>query len=179
MDGYFGQTQFWMKPGDTMGDFADRKAEAQQRLHDTNWQTINSMGQVALALMSGGFAAPTNAGPKQFSPKSISTQIGTMSNSEVRTWYNQQLKSLNTKLEPNRANAVKLHNHRNSLKSHARLLMKDRNAAKALDKNNPLNSFEYYEQKYRAQGFRGEALWNRIIQGSGTPNAAVNQKFGL
>ena len=177
--GYFGQTVFWMKPWEDETKFYQKRDEANRRLVAMNWFTIESIVTATSVASGANGITPQSIAPKRFNPTFIRNNIGTMSNSQVRTWYNEQLKTLNTQLSPTRANAIKLHNQRNGLKAHARLLMKDRNAAKALDKNYPLKSFEYYEQKYMNQGYSGEALWQRIIQGSGTPNAAVNQRFGL
>jgi hypothetical protein len=46
-------------------------------------------------------------------------------------------------------------------------------------RSQPLRPFEYYEQKYSEQGFSGEALYDRIIQGGTTPNAEVNAAHGI
>ncbi|MBV7269074.1 RHS repeat domain-containing protein [Winogradskyella luteola] len=59
MEGYFGRTHFWMSPGDTMGDYHDRKQEARQRLHDLNWATINWM-VTATTTASGATGMGTN-----------------------------------------------------------------------------------------------------------------------
>lgn len=67
LEGHFGQTRFLMRPEDNMGDFWDRKNEATERLIATNWQTINSMGQVAMALLSGGYTTPSGqVSPRQY-----------------------------------------------------------------------------------------------------------------
>ena len=68
---------------------------------------------------------------------------------------------------------------RNRLKQQARDLMADRKAAAQLNIDHPINNFDFYCRKYSAQGFSGDALYQRIIQGSKTPNAGVNQKFGI
>lgn len=65
MDGYMGQTQFWMGPDATMGEYWDKKAEAQQRLHDTNWFFLNSVVQVSSVLSSGGLSNSSGARPRQ------------------------------------------------------------------------------------------------------------------
>jgi hypothetical protein len=36
-----------------------------------------------------------------------------------------------------------------------------------------------YVEKYSAKGLTGDALYNRIIQGTLTPNPIVNTKFGI
>ena len=57
--------------------------------------------------------------------------------------------------------------------------MADRAAAAELERTQPLRSFEYYVEKYTEEGFSGEALWQRIIQGGTTPNAEVNAAYGV
>ena len=68
---------------------------------------------------------------------------------------------------------------RNALKQQARDMMSDRPAAELLARERPLEAFDYYVDKYRKQGYSGEALWDRIIKGSTSPNADVNSKFGI
>ena len=57
--------------------------------------------------------------------------------------------------------------------------MSDRAAAEQLSRERPLEPFQYYVDKYTAQGYKNEALWQRIIQGSTTANPDVNSKFGI
>jgi RHS repeat-associated protein len=102
-----------------------------------------------------------------------------MSNAEVRSWYSARVKKINTALSPTEANAKYAVSQRNSLKKRARDMMSDRSTAKQLDKTNPINGYEYYYKKYYNQGYRGESLYKRIMEGSTTPNKAVNKKFGL
>jgi RHS repeat-associated core domain len=102
-----------------------------------------------------------------------------LSNAETRLWYNKQLKSLDTSVSFTEENAMLLHGQRNTLKSQAREMMEDRASAKLLDKTDPLRPFNYYVEKYSAQGYSGESLWQKIIQGASTPNAKVNSKFGI
>ena len=68
---------------------------------------------------------------------------------------------------------------RNALKQEARDMMADRAAAAELARDFPLKPVEHYIEKYSAQGFEGEALWQRVIQGGRTPNPKVNKKFGI
>ncbi len=58
-------------------------------------------------------------------------------------------------------------------------MMVDQAAASQLDKDFPIRDFTYYVNKYSAQGYTGTELWKRIIQGSVTPNQAVNDRFGI
>jgi len=106
-------------------------------------------------------------------------RFGAMTNAQVRLWYNFRLAKLNTKVQPTEANARALHAERNSIKSTARLLMKDRKAAEALEKSDPIRPFEYYLEKYKKAGLEGEKLWRKIIEGSSKANAEVNKKFGI
>jgi len=57
--------------------------------------------------------------------------------------------------------------------------MTNRDTAARLDKNYPLRDFDYYVKKYRSEGYEGEALWRRIMEGGKTPNANVSGKFGI
>lgn len=98
----------------------------------------------------------------------------------VRKWYDQQVSILSeTFFMTNKQGAMMAHAQRNALKAQARDMMADRTAANMLNKKYPLQSFDYYVNKYSSQGFTGKALWNRIIHGSGTPNAGVNARFGI
>jgi hypothetical protein len=74
---------------------------------------------------------------------------------------------------------MRVHDARNALKLEARDLMSDRAAAAQLARERPVMPFEYYVDKYSTQGYKGDALWQRIIKGSTTPNPAVNSKFGI
>lgn len=57
--------------------------------------------------------------------------------------------------------------------------MANREAAAFLDREYPLQSFEYYLEKYSKQGYSGEELWRRIMEGGRTPNETFNKKFGI
>jgi len=102
-----------------------------------------------------------------------------LSNAEVRSWYSTQVKAIDTSGPLIRATAERVHNARNALKQFARDMMADRAAARQLAREQPLRPFEYYVDKYSSQGYTGEALWKRIIDGSTTPNASVNKRFGV
>ena len=104
---------------------------------------------------------------------------GTMSNRQAREWYNEQLEKLKLPNEATEASAKEMVNKRNALKLQARDLMKDRLARKKLDKEAPIQDFDYYVKKYQEQGYEGKALWKRIIKGSKTPTPKVNKKFNI
>jgi hypothetical protein len=102
-----------------------------------------------------------------------------LSNAEARVWYNQQLKTLDTSGPLTESTALRVHDARNALKQQTRDLMSDRAVAEQLARERPLEPFRYYVDKYTAQGYNNEALWQRIIQGSTTANPTVNSKFGI
>ncbi|KIA95233.1 hypothetical protein OC25_07940 [Pedobacter kyungheensis] len=107
------------------------------------------------------------------------TVINRLSNAEVREWYNIETKSINTAIAPTEKNAMLTNIQRNSLKYQARYMMADREAATALDVSDPIKPLEFYVKKYTEQGYSGENLWQKIIQGSSKPNPTVNAKFGI
>jgi hypothetical protein len=102
-----------------------------------------------------------------------------MSNADVRAWYNDQIKALDTSGPLTEITARRVHDARNTLKQQARDMMADRAAAEQLTRDRPIEPFDHYVQKYEAQGYDGQALWVRIIEGGTTPNSAVNKKFGV
>jgi len=123
-----------------------------------------------------GIRAPFKSGTQQ---SIVNAGSQSLSNSQVRAWYNNQLRGLNTSVEFTEENAMSLYLQRNSLKIRARGMMADREAAKLLEKTDPIRPFKYYVEKYSSQGYSGKSLWERIIQGSSTPNAGVNGRFGI
>lgn len=96
---------------------------------------------------------------------------------EVRLWYNNELKALNTSVAFTEENALLLSSQRNAVKTQARTMMADHQAAALLERTDPIRPFEYYVKKYSNEGFKNEELWQRIIQGTSTPNASMNLKF--
>jgi RHS repeat-associated protein len=102
-----------------------------------------------------------------------------LSNAEVRAWYSPRAKAVDTSGPLTRRTAERVHGARNGLKAEARGMMADRAAAAELDLTQPLRPIEYYIEKYTAQGYSGEALWERIIKGGTTPNSAVDAAFGV
>ena len=100
MDGYLGQTQFWMSSEATIGEYWDKKAEALQKLHNTNWFFINSVVQttvVASGAISFGGANTTNRSysfkgglASKVNPYSLTpTQPITLSRREFQDLVNQ------------------------------------------------------------------------------------------
>ncbi len=135
-------------------------------------------------LLYGGFEYL--AGLAKLSEEAVAVSEGELAlaskgltNAEVRTWYNTQVRSLDTSGALTRETAEGVHDARNLLKQQARDMMADRSTAAQLAKDHPLQPFEYYVEKYSKQGLEGEALWKRIIEGGTTPNATVNKQFGI
>jgi len=107
------------------------------------------------------------------------TTAARLSNAEVRAWYNAQVKGIDVSGPLARETAESVHAARNAIKQTARDLMADRAAAEQLAKEQPLRPIEYYIEKYQKEGLEGESLWQRIIEGSTTPNKKVNAQFGI
>ncbi len=107
-----------------------------------------------------------------FDTKFIRETTGGLNNKEVRSWYSEQVKGINIKLDPTEANARMVVGQRNSLKQQARDLMSDRKAAADLDISDPIRDFDYYNKKY-------DGDYSRIMQGGTKPNADVNKKLGV
>ncbi len=102
-----------------------------------------------------------------------------LSNAEVRAWYNARVRTVDVSGALTRETAERVFAARNALKVEARGMMGDRAAAAELERTDPIRTFEFYVQKYSGQGYSGELLWQRIIQGGRTPNKAVNERFGV
>ena len=109
----------------------------------------------------------------------VETAAIELSNTDARILYNNRLKQIDTSGPLTLETAARVHAARNTLKQEIRNLMADKGAAEQLANEQPLRPLEYYIEKYSAEGYQGEALWKRIIEGGTTPNKTVNQKFGL
>lgn len=107
------------------------------------------------------------------------SNFASMTNQEVRVWYNKMLGKLNTNVAATEENARFISMQRNSLKADGRFFMKDRQAAASLEITDPIQPFEFYVEKYKQRGYTGESLWKKIIEGGNKPNADVNKKFGI
>ena len=114
-----------------------------------------------------------------FDTKYIRQITGGLNNQDVRSWYSEQVKNINTNIAPTEANAKMIVEKRNQLKRQARELMSDRDKAKELDNTFPVKGFDYYKKKYYEMGYRGEELYKRIMEGGSTPNSTVNEKYGI
>lgn len=108
--------------------------------------------------------------------------IGTLTNLEVRIWYNSKDKNIVNKIDkslPIKEQAVKAHKLRNKYRMQARQLMKDRILANYLDLNHSNKPFEYYEKKYSQKGLSDKSLYKRILEASTRTNKDVNMKLGI
>ena len=56
--------------------------------------------------------------------------------------------------------------------------MKDREGAKKLDKEKPVQDFDYYVDKYGKDGYKDKKLWSKIIGSSKKTKSEVNKKYG-
>lgn len=124
------------------------------------------------AIMKGMFKMGLDA-------STIKKMTGGFSNTDVRKWYSSQVKNIDVNISPTEANARSIVNQRNNLKKQARELMSDTKAAADLEKTDPIQDFDYYFKKYSDQGYEGEDLYKRIMQGGTTPNPNVNKKLGV
>ena len=70
-------------------------------------------------------------------------------------------------------------NIRNGIRTFARELMADRNAASELYKNSPNLTWEQTVEKYSQRGLSGDDLYQEIINASQRSNTGVNQRLGV
>jgi RHS repeat-associated protein len=129
--------------------------------------------EVPLLFMGGVGKAGYNAAKR----------MGTLSNIEARLYYNSKLPVLSKAIERWKGQGLALQtvsekasSLRNTLKLRTRNLMVDQATAQSLP---PIRSYQYYLDKYTAEGLSGDALYNRIIKGTLTPNPGVNANFGI
>ena len=106
-----------------------------------------------------------------------------LSNVEARHYYNSKLYVLRLVADrmrsrgaPLRETAMRVSRLRNVLKIRVRDMMADRVKAAELPS---IKSFEYYVEKYSAQGLSGDELYSKIIETSFTPNPVVNSALGI
>ena len=140
-------------------------------------KVYEGFGRIASMMMFLGGSAG-GSGPQMSGRYQLPKALG-LSSADARRWYNAQLQALDTSGPLTRETAMRIHGARNALKEKARAMMGDRAAATQLAKEKPLQPFEYYVQKYSEQGYKGEALWKKIIESGSTPNRVVNEQFGI
>jgi RHS repeat-associated protein len=98
-----------------------------------------------------------------------------LSNDAARDWYNARIDTIDSSGPLTRENAHRVSNERAKLKQRSRDRMADRAAAEDLP---PVQGGNYYEKKYRDEGYEGEALWSKMIEKSKVTNAEVNKRYG-
>jgi hypothetical protein len=108
------------------------------------------------------------------------TKKHSLSKDETRDWYNKEVDKIDTDVKRTKENAEKISNERAKLKRKARDLMKDRDAAAKLDRDYPVQDFNYYKNKYSnpPHNLSGEKLYDKVIGKSKTTNSIVNSKYG-
>ena len=130
-------------------------------------------GEVIVTILGGGAACKAI---KRITKK---TKLPKLSNKDVRQWYRDQVKTIDTDLPLTEDNARTVSDQRNKLKQSARDMMTDRDRAKDLDENFPIRDFDHYKEKYSGQGYEGESLWGRIMEGGETTNPDVDRKYDV
>jgi len=110
-----------------------------------------------------------------YSATQIRKMTGGFDGDAVRKWYKDNVDAINVNIDPTEANARSVVNQRNTLKQQARDLMSDQKAAANLPE---IQSYDYYYQKAYDTGYRGEELYQQIINGGTRTNKSYNKKYG-
>lgn len=111
---------------------------------------------------------------------------GSLSNRDARRHYlenEEKLARLNEQWKaegiPPKTRAEALSGMRNELRTEARDLMKDREMAEYLNRNEPNKTLDELVAKYRERGKSGDDLWEAIADGASRSRPSVNKKLGL
>ncbi|MEO8155564.1 MAG: hypothetical protein ABI605_21055 [Rhizobacter sp.] len=107
---------------------------------------------------------------------------GSLSNKEAREWYLKQEAEIPSKIDksqPLEGQAKQAFELRNEARTGARESMSDRELAAKLNLEEPNMTREQTQQKYGARGYKGDDLWNAIIDGSQKSRASVNSSLGI
>ncbi|MFO8011463.1 MAG: RHS repeat-associated core domain-containing protein [Dehalococcoidia bacterium] len=147
---------------------------------------LGGLGGIASA-MKAARGAKTMIGVGDDLGKGIARpQSASLSIREARAYYNAKLPTLEKvvlRMEsqgvPRETIARQTSHLRNVLKARTRGLMANRTFAQLLERYRPLKPIEHYIEKHSAEGLKGDALWNRIIEKSLTPNQGVNFFLGM
>ena len=108
--------------------------------------------------------------------------VGKLENKEVRMWYKAHdgkipdLIDRTQSLEQQARQACEL---RNNNRSNARELMEDQAYRRRLDKERPNRAFEYYYNKYKADGKTDVEVYKTIIYKSTQTNKDYDRKAEL
>jgi RHS repeat-associated protein len=185
---YQGVSGLWNSVGDngiiTTGGFVvDGLGNAVEQIDAFTKHPVdyyNSMSTADFENLLGSFIGIKGVKMLKSTPEITIVAKGPMlSNKQARILYNKRLDGMNTNVSPTKQNAQSIVTERNGYKSYVRDHMKDRKAADRLNEKYPIQDFDYYEKKYKAQGFEGEKLYERIIKSGNKGNEKVNKKFGL
>lgn len=107
---------------------------------------------------------------------------GQISAVEVRKWYIEQDKNIPNLIDRTKTlkeQAQQACRLRNQYKYQARELMKDQELRNKLDKERPIENFEYYYDKYSKIYGNDDDVYKAIIDSSTRPNKQVNKFLGL
>lgn len=132
----------------------------------------NALKQGILKIVKVGKAEELIAGLKKFS----------LNNAEARKWYLQQeaeipnLLNKNLSLENQAKQAFEL---RNKFRKEARELMSDRKLAEELNLNERNMTWDEIVEKTKDKGFRGDDIYEEIINSSQRSRKTVNEKLGI
>lgn len=105
-----------------------------------------------------------------------------MSDVDVRKWYIAHDKGILEQVDTTKTlkeQAEQACSLRNEYKRQARELMADQEKRKYLDKERPINDFEFYYDKYSKMYSTDEEIYKAIIDSSMRPNKKVNKSLGL
>lgn len=107
---------------------------------------------------------------------------GTLSNADARRWYLDQEARIPALLDRSKSweeQARQAFAFRNQIRTQARALMADRDAAAELDRNDPNLTWEEIVDKYKKRGFSGDNVYQEIVQSAQRSRRSVNQSLGL
>jgi uncharacterized protein YkwD len=107
---------------------------------------------------------------------------GTLSNLDARQWYLEQESKIPNMIDKNLSledQAKQAFDLRNQFRTQARDLMSDRDLAASLNKADPNLTWEQVVQKYSDKGFKGDALYQEIINAAQRSRTSVNESLGL
>lgn len=105
-----------------------------------------------------------------------------LSNKEVREWYLSQESRIPSLLDERatlKEQANQAFNFRNQFRTEARSIMQDRVEAEFLDYADPNFSWDEIVNIYKGRGYEGDALWNKIIEGSQKSRKTANEASGV
>ena len=105
-----------------------------------------------------------------------------MSDGEVRQWYLEQEKRIPDVVDSNASieqQARQAFNQRNKIRTTARELMSNRDAAESLYKTDPNKTWGEMVDRAKSKGYTGDNIYKYIYDASQRSRQSVNQKFGL